>query len=142
MPSHQRRLPQNYICQFAHAPYERIVSLLNSAGDSWSKDEKLKEALKHIIKVCRTRQVYQKPFLSPAVGFPTATCFHDTVVMDLKFYKGKILLHLIDHATHLSACTRVPSMAYLSTTVWFSLTCLTKFWKTPTVISMLPWPGA
>ena len=39
----------------------------------------------------------------------TATCFQDTVAMDLKFYKGKILLHLIDHATHLSACTRVPS---------------------------------
>ena len=32
--------------QFAHALYERIVLLLNSAGDPWSKDEKLKEALK------------------------------------------------------------------------------------------------
>ena len=95
--------------QFAHAPYERIVSLLNSAGDPWSKDEKLKEALKHVIKVCKTCRVYQKPSLHPVVGFPTATCFQDTVAMDLKFYKGKILLHLNDHATHLSACTRVPS---------------------------------
>ena len=95
--------------QFAHAPYKRIVSLLNSAGDPWSEDEKLKEAFKHVIKVCKTCQVYQKPSLRPVVGLPTATCFQDTVAMDLKFYKGKILLHLIDHATCLSVCTRVPS---------------------------------
>ena len=40
--------------QFAHAPYERIILLLNSAGDPWLKDEKLKEALKHVITLyCR-----------------------------------------------------------------------------------------
>ena len=95
--------------QFAHAPYKRIVSLLNSARDLWSNDEKLKEALKHIIKACKTCKVYQKPSLHPVVGLSTATCFQDTVAMDLKFYKGNILLHLIIHATCLSACTSVPS---------------------------------
>ena len=29
--------------------------------------------------------------------------------MDLKFYRGKILLHLADHATQLSAASVIPS---------------------------------
>ena len=28
-----------------------------------------------------------------------ATSFKERIAMDLKFYKGRILLHLIDHAT-------------------------------------------
>ena len=31
-----------------------------------------------------------------------ATSFQECIAMDLKFYKGRILLHLIDHATRLS----------------------------------------
>ena len=44
-----KEIALNLHCQFAHAPHERIVSLLNTAGDPWSKDEKLEEALKHVI---------------------------------------------------------------------------------------------
>ena len=32
-----------------------------------------------------------------------ATEFQETVAMDLKFYNSKILLHLVDHCTRLSA---------------------------------------
>ena len=38
-----------------------------------------------------------------------ASRFQEYVAMDLKFYKGKILLHLIDHATRLSKSTVNPS---------------------------------
>ena len=37
-----------------------------------------------------------------------ATAFQKCVAMDLKFYRGKILFQLIDHATRLSASTFVP----------------------------------
>ena len=38
-----------------------------------------------------------------------ATAFQECVAMNLKFYWGKILLHLIDHTTRLLASTFTPS---------------------------------
>ena len=38
-----------------------------------------------------------------------ATKFQECVAMDLKFYNGHILLHIIDHATRLSASCVLPS---------------------------------
>ena len=38
-----------------------------------------------------------------------ATSFQETVTMDLKFYQQNILLHLIDHCTHLSASMVIPN---------------------------------
>ena len=58
---------------------------------------------------CKTCQEYAKPSPRPIVGFPMATKFLECVAMDLKFYEGKILLHLIDHASRLSISTRIPS---------------------------------
>ena len=40
----------------------------------------------------------QKTPPQPIVGLPLATKFKECVAMDLKFYKGKILLHFIDHS--------------------------------------------
>ena len=40
----------------------------------------------------------QKTPPQPIVGLPLATKFKECVAMDLKFYKGKILLHIIDHS--------------------------------------------
>ena len=45
----------------------------------------------------------------PIVLLPLATNFKECVAMDLKFYKGKILLHLIDHATRFSVTIILPS---------------------------------
>ena len=41
-------------CQFAHPPPEKLLCLLNSAGDLWSEDEELKNELKLISKNCST----------------------------------------------------------------------------------------
>ena len=38
-----------------------------------------------------------------------ATSFQETVAMDLNFYRGNILPHLIDHCTRLSASTVIPN---------------------------------
>ena len=35
--------------------------------------------------------------------------FLETVAMDLKHYKGKILLHIVGHCTRLSALTVIPN---------------------------------
>ena len=40
---------------------------------------------------------------------PIVSRFQECVAMDLKFYKGKILLHLIDHGIRLSMSTVIPS---------------------------------
>ena len=43
------------------------------------------------------------------VGLPLATKYKECVAMDLKFYNGKILLLMTDHATKLSVTIILPS---------------------------------
>ena len=61
------------------------------------------------MKNCQTCKLYKKPPPTPVVGLPLATHFQQTVAMDLKFYHGRIILHLIDHGTCLSVTVQVPS---------------------------------
>ena len=51
-------------------------------------------------KICRE---FKKPSPIPVVGLPHASHFNDTVALDLKFFQGKIILHLIDHLTRFSS---------------------------------------
>ena len=95
--------------QFAHPSTNKLLKLVNSAGEPWRTDNELKKLIKVVGDECQICQVYQKPPARPVVGLPMATRFQECVAMDLKFYKGKILLHLIDHATRLSASTTIPS---------------------------------
>ncbi len=53
--------------------------------------------------------VFIRPPPRPVVGLPTASTFNECVAMDLKFFEGKIILHLIDHVTRLSSASRVSS---------------------------------
>jgi len=86
-----------------------LICLLNSAGDPWVNDNELKDVIHKISNDCQTCKLYRKTPPRPVVGLPMATKFLECVAMDLKFYNGKILLHLVDHATRLSASTIVPS---------------------------------
>ena len=43
------------------------------------------------------------------VGLSTTTEFNEIVAMDLKEFKGKLILHVTDHATRFSATTFVAS---------------------------------
>ena len=46
--------------QFAQPPPERIVKLLNSAGDPWKDDDGLKSLIKKVSDECQICQVYRK----------------------------------------------------------------------------------
>ena len=87
--------------QFAHAPVQKLIKLVKSAGEPWQSDKELEQELHAIAKICKTCQQYGKAASRPVVGLPTANQFLETVAMDLKFYHQKILLHMIDHATRL-----------------------------------------
>ena len=51
----------------------------------------------------------KKPSPRPVVGLPMPSRFLECVAIDLKFYRKHILLHMIDHATRLSASTVITS---------------------------------
>ena len=94
--------------QFAHPPMERLIKFVNSAGQPWCS-ETLKEEIRKVSQNCETCRVYKKPPPRPVVGLPLASKFQECVAMDLKFYNKHILLHLIDHATRLSASSVLAS---------------------------------
>ena len=88
--------------EFAHPSPEKLLKLLNSAADPWQSDEELKKLIKKVSDECAICTIYRKTPKRPAVGLPVASSFQKCIGMDLKFYKGRILLHFIDHATRLS----------------------------------------
>ena len=85
--------------QFAHTPAEKLVKLLNAAGEPWCGDSELKNEIQKVTNNCQTCKDYRKATPRPVVGLPMASTFQECVAMDLKFYKRHILLHLVDHAT-------------------------------------------
>ena len=103
------KIIQKLHSQFTHLSSDKLLKLLNSAGDPWNNDEELKTLIKKISAECQICQLYKKTPPQAIVGLPMATAFQKCVAMDLKFYRGKILLHLIDHATRLTTSTFVPS---------------------------------
>ena len=90
-----------------HPPSEKLIHLLNNAGTPWCDNTDLKNKIKSVTENCSTCQVYRKTSPRPMVGVPTTSNFQETVAMGLKFRHGKILLHVIDHCTQLSASTVV-----------------------------------
>ena len=95
--------------QFAHPSENRLLNLINHAGHPWSGNENLKKEIKQISQNCDICKRFKKPSPRPVVGLPMASTFQETVALDLKFYNGKIIFHLIDHATRLSAGSIVPN---------------------------------
>ena len=83
----KEKMAQKLHRQLAHASSEKLLRLVNSAGSTWSRDSELKEKIKLICKNCPVYLIYKK---TP----PRATKFKECVAFDLKFYKGKILLHI------------------------------------------------
>ena len=82
---------------------------MNSAGDPWKDDDELKSLIKKASDKCQIFQVYGKALPRLVVGLPMATTFQVCVAMDLKFYNGNILLHLLNHATKLSSSKIIKS---------------------------------
>ena len=95
--------------QFDHAPARKLLRLVSHAGPPWANNSALKMQIDQTVDNCSTCNLYKKPPPRLVVGLPLATRFQETVAMDLKFYSGKIILHLIDHVTRLSTVVHIPS---------------------------------
>ena len=65
--------------------------------------------VKDVSRSCPTCKIYRKPPPRPIVGVPMSNLFLETVAMDLKHYKSKILLHIVDHSSRLSASIIIPN---------------------------------
>ena len=82
-------------CQFGHPEVDRLAKFMKGAK-VW-KSEFL-EVLREIHKECSCNE-YRRTPSSPVVALPLADQFNDVVCMDLKEWKSKYILYLIDYHT-------------------------------------------
>ena len=66
------KIAQKIHRQFAHPSSNKLLKLLNSAGDPWKNDEKLKTLIKKISTEYQIFQLYKKVLPRPIVGLPMA----------------------------------------------------------------------
>ena len=83
-----------------------MIKLLKCAQKD---DSELIEFICKVSKECKVCIEFRRPPPKPVVGLPMATTFGEYGAMDLKLFPGTKLLHMIDHATRLSACAIVKS---------------------------------
>ena len=86
--------------QFSHPPAERLIKLVRNQNENCKE---LVDAIKEVTENCKICLEFKKAPPRPIVGFPIATRFGQCVAMDLKQFGKVHLLHMIDHATRLSA---------------------------------------
>jgi len=79
--------------QFAHPPTNRLVALLKDAN-AWNNE--FLPTLSDIRDKCDLCKMYAKTPAKPAVAFPMGQKFNEAVAMDLKQWKGRWILHMID----------------------------------------------
>ena len=89
--------------QFAHPHPDRLIKLVKDSGID---DPKVVSAIKEVSSQCDTCRRFKKKPLKPAVGFPLASEFNQTVALDLKqFGPNLYILHMVDHLSRYgSAC--------------------------------------
>lgn len=93
--------------QFSHPSKKRLFKLVERAG--LGNNQELLEEIKVISDSCQICKEFKKPTPKPSVGLPLASSFNEVVAMDLKFFHGNIILHLIDHVTRFSMAILVDS---------------------------------
>ena len=94
---------------FAHPSPDKIIKLVNSAGPYWSQNSDLKHEIKKVSENCDVCKIYRKAPPRPIVSLPMCSSFQEIVAMDLKQYQGKLILHMIDLCTRLSAAAFIPN---------------------------------
>ena len=95
--------------QFAHPTKDKLKRLVNNAGKPWANNKELLQAIDSVSDSCDICQRFRKSPPRPVVGMPMATRFLESVAMDLKFYNGQPILHMIDLCTRLSAGSVMPN---------------------------------
>ena len=87
--------------QFVHPTAEKLLKLVNLSDQK--DDYELKTEILEVTQSCDTCKRYKQAPPRPVVGLPQSTRFNEVVVIDIKFYEGTPLLHLIDSCTRFSA---------------------------------------
>ena len=88
--------------QFAHPHADKLKNLIKVAGTS---SKYVLDMVQDVTNKCDLCKRYKHSPPKPAVCFPLATEFNETVALDLKVYRTGYMLHMIDHATRYSqAC--------------------------------------
>ena len=88
--------------QFAHPSKEKLLRLIKDAG---IKDEKLEDEIRKIADNCDTCTQFKRTPSRPVVSVPMAKQFNEMISMDLKIWKDKYFLVMIDMATrYCNAC--------------------------------------
>ena len=86
--------------QFAHPPPERLIKLIDKSD--LANDLELKEQIHKVSQSCDVCLRYKRPPPRPCVGLPLAYTFNECLALDIKFYKGTPILHMIDVCTRFS----------------------------------------
>ena len=94
--------------QFCHPSSDRLIKFLKTAG---SEDENLFDAIKEYSSKCDTCKRYMRSRPRPAVCFPLAKEFNETVGIDLKIFENNKIyfMHIVDHLTRFSAASVIRS---------------------------------
>jgi hypothetical protein len=88
--------------QFGHRSKKAFVSVLKTA-ENWTP--KFSGMIDKIISGCEGCIMVKRSPDRPAVAMPMSTDFNQTVTMDLKIWKGKIILYMIDSFTRYTVAT-------------------------------------
>lgn len=90
--------------QFGHRPKDSFVSLLKSA-ETWSPE--MSHLVDEIIDNCEGCIKRKRNPDRPVVSMPMASEFNEKVAIDLSFYKGQIILHMIDMWSRLTVSAQI-----------------------------------
>ena len=88
--------------QFAHPPQKKLIALIKDSG-SWHED--FQTDMNEIYQNCELCKVYAKTPPRPVVSLPMASRFNEKVVMDLKSWRTRWILHLVDMWSRLTVST-------------------------------------
>ena len=88
--------------QFAHPSKEKMLRLIKVAG---IRDVELEEEIRKLEETCETCIKFKRSPCRPVVSMLMANHFNDMISMDLKIWKEKYFLTIIDMATrYCDAC--------------------------------------
>ena len=93
--------------QFSHPSSNRLTSLVRTANPQNCAD--IIKEIKNISNECKICKEYRKAPRRPIVGLPLANNFNEVLQLDLFFIDTKVILHMIDSITKLSACALIKS---------------------------------
>ena len=99
----KKHMAKKLHAQFGHPAVNKLRKVVDKAG--LGDDKELVREISEVSKSCKVCKEFTRPNPTPVVGMPHADHFNDTVALDLKFFEGHIILHVIDHLTRYSAAT-------------------------------------